>query len=211
MWARHNPRAPLGLIYYLIKRILFTNLHYYQNISIQGFPLSWSINSACSFENLFVTLLSTLNGKSSCWNRCHFWPHLAHQEIFCNKPRTLLSFIYVHLTQWAKLLPKHLSANFKHLLWIELVTGVIFVVLSSVNNDLSIYVLATGVCCEIRYVGTTELKNVPYISATATSLSVAKKPWCSDLRSQCSVSWRRANIQLKKTTSLIKKRHTLKH
>ena len=37
----------------------------------------------------------------------------------------------------------------------ELVTEVIFLVLSSVNNDLSIYVFARDVDCEIRYVGTT--------------------------------------------------------
>ena len=45
-------------------------------------------------------------------------------------------------------------------------TNIIFFVLSSVKIDLSIY--ATGVGCEIRYVGTTELKNIPYISARAT-------------------------------------------
>ena len=50
----------------------------------------------------------------------------------------------------------------------ELVTEIIFLVLSSVNNDLSIYVFARDVDCEIRYVGTTELKNIPYISVRAT-------------------------------------------
>ena len=39
-----------------------------------------------------------------------------------------------------KLLSKYLEANFKHLLEMELTTDVIFLVLSSVNNDLSIYV-----------------------------------------------------------------------
>ena len=50
----------------------------------------------------------------------------------------------------------------------ELVTDVVFLVLSSENNDLTIYVFATGVGCEIRYVGTTELKNIPYLSGRAT-------------------------------------------
>ena len=49
-----------------------------------------------------------------------------------------------------------------------LVTDVIFLVLSSVNNDLHIYVFATGVGCEVTYVGSTELNNVPYISAKVT-------------------------------------------
>ena len=49
----------------------------------------------------------------------------------------------------------------------ELATKLFFLVLSSVNNDLSIYVCHIGVGCEIRYVGTTELKNIPYISARA--------------------------------------------
>ena len=80
----------------------------------------------------------------------------------------LLSSLYVHFTQSAKLLSKHLEANFKHLLGMELVTDVIFLVLSSASNDLTIYVFATGVDCEIRYVGTTELKNIPYLSGRAT-------------------------------------------
>ena len=89
-------------------------------------------------------------------------------KISCNKPRTLLSSLYVHSTQCVKLLSKHLETNFKHLLGMELVTDVVFLVLSSENNDLTIYVFATGVGCEIRYVGTTELKNIPYLSGRAT-------------------------------------------
>ena len=50
----------------------------------------------------------------------------------------------------------------------ELATDVIIMVLSSVNNDLFVYVLATGVGCEITCVGITELKNVPYITAKIT-------------------------------------------
>ena len=50
----------------------------------------------------------------------------------------------------------------------ELVTDIIFLVLSSENNDLTIYVFATGVGCKIRSVGSTELKNVPYLSSRAT-------------------------------------------
>ena len=50
----------------------------------------------------------------------------------------------------------------------EIATDVIFLVLPSINNDLIIYVFATGVGCEITYVGSTELNNVPYISAKVT-------------------------------------------
>ena len=46
----------------------------------------------------------------------------------------------------------------------EFPTDAIFLVLSSVNNDLIIYVFGTGVGCEITYVGSTELNNVPYIT-----------------------------------------------
>ena len=49
-----------------------------------------------------------------------------------------------------------------------LATDVIFLVLSSVNDDLNIYVFATGVGCEVTYVGSTALNNVPYISAKVT-------------------------------------------
>ena len=45
-----------------------------------------------------------------------------------------------------------------------LVTDVIFLVLSSVNNGLHIYVFVAGVGCEVQYVGNAELNNVPYIS-----------------------------------------------
>ena len=161
-WTQHNPRVPLGVINDDIKRILLTNLQYYQKFWIQVFSLSWPINSACSFELLLATLLQTLNGKSCCGNRCYLCPP------FCNKSRTLLSFLYVHLTQCAKILSKHLEANFKHLFGMELATDVIFLVFSSADNDLYIYVFDTGVGCEIKYVGTTEMKDIPYISARAT-------------------------------------------
>ena len=42
---------------------------------------------------------------------------------------------------------------------------VIFLILSYVNNDLFIYAFATSVGCEVRYIGTAEFKNIPYISA----------------------------------------------
>ena len=45
----------------------------------------------------------------------------------------------------------------------ELGTDGIIMVLSSVNNDLVAYVLATGVACEITCVGITELNNVPLV------------------------------------------------
>ena len=88
-------------------------------------------------------------------------------KMFCNKPRTLLSSLYFHLTQCIKLLSKHLEANIKHLLGMELVSYVVFLVLSSENNDLTIYVFATGVGCKIRSVDCTEMKNVLYLSSTA--------------------------------------------
>ena len=44
----------------------------------------------------------------------------------------------------------------------------IFLVPSSINNYLFIYVFARDVDREIRYVVTTELKNIPYISARVT-------------------------------------------
>ena len=77
---------------------------------------------------------------------------------------------------------KHLEANFKNLLGMELVADVVFLVLSSENNDLTIYVFATGVGCKIRSVGSTELKNVPYLvlGLPIQSTSVSKKPRCSD-------------------------------
>ena len=85
-------------------------------------------------------------------------------KMFCNKLRTLLSSLYFHLIQCVKLLSKHLEANFKHLFGMELVNDV---VLSSENNDITTYVFATGVGCKIRSVGSTELKNVPYLSSRA--------------------------------------------
>ena len=57
-----------------------------------------------------------------------------------------------------------------------LVTDVIFLILSSVNNDLHNYVFAIGVGCEVTYVGSTELNNVPYISAKNTcTISISDK------------------------------------
>ena len=51
---------------------------------------------------------------------------------------------------------KHLEANFKNLLGMELVTDVVFLVLSSEINDLTIYVFAPGAGCKIRSVVSTE-------------------------------------------------------
>ena len=81
-------------------------------------------------------------------------------KMFRNQPRTISICV--------KLLSKHLEANFKHLLGMELVTDVIFLVLSSENNDWTIYLFATGADCKIRSVGSAELKNVPYFSSRAT-------------------------------------------
>ena len=71
-------------------------------------------------------------------------------RIFCKKLRTLLSSLYVYLTQCAKQLSKQLEANFKHLQGMELTTDVIFLVLLSINNDLFIYVVTTSVGCEVK-------------------------------------------------------------
>ena len=65
-----------------------------------------------------------------------------------------------------------------------LATDVIFMVFSSVNNALHIYVFATGVDCEVTDVGSTELNIVSYISAKVTctiSFSV-KKTWMLRLK-----------------------------
>ena len=88
--------------------------------------------------------------------------------MLCNKPRTVLSFLYVYSIHCVKLLSKYLEANFKHLLGMGFASDVIFVVLSSGNTYLIIYVFATGVGCEITYVVCTKLNNVPYISAKVT-------------------------------------------
>ena len=63
---------------------------------------------------------------------------------------------------------KYFEANFKILLGMKLVTDVVFLVLSSENNDWTNYVFATGVGCKIRSAGSTELKNVPYLSSRPT-------------------------------------------
>ena len=66
----------------------------------------------------------------------------------------------------------------------ELATDVILLVSSSVNNDLFPYVFATGVGFEITYVGTTKLKNAPYISATVScTINVSdKETWMLRLK-----------------------------
>ena len=51
-----------------------------------------------------------------------------------------------------------------------LATDVIFLFLSSLNNALHIYIFATGVGCQVTYVGSTELNNVPYISLKVTCM-----------------------------------------
>ena len=66
----------------------------------------------------------------------------------------------------------------------KLATNTICLVLSSVNNDLFIYVCPTGVDCGIIYVGSTDLNSIPYISARVTctiNLSV-KETWMLRLK-----------------------------
>ena len=82
-----------------------------------------------------------------------------------------------------------LGQNFKHLLGQEFANNLIFLVLSSANNDLVIYVFTTGVGCEITYVGSAELNNVPCISAkvTCTINFSDKETWVLRLKS-CMIS-----------------------
>ena len=106
---------------------------------------------------------------------------------FCNPSwLDIWTFWLRYPLQYAKrlVLSKHLEANFKRLLGLELATDVIFLVLSSVSNDSFIYVFATSVGCEIRYVGTTELKNIPYINArvTCTINFSVKETWMLKLK-----------------------------
>ena len=105
-----------------------------------------------------------------------FW----HLVILCSMPidvvcghlkhtkKCFVTKLYVYSIHCVKLLSKHPEANFKHILGMQFAVDVIFVVLSSLNNDLIIYVFATVVGCEITYKGCTELNNVPYISAKVT-------------------------------------------
>ena len=64
----------------------------------------------------------------------------------------------------------------------ELATDVTFLCVSSVNNVLFIYVFVTSVGCEIRYVGTTEWKNIPYISASVICTINFKETWVLRLK-----------------------------
>ena len=94
----------------------------------------------------------------------------------------------------------------------ELATDVIFLSLSSVNNDLFIYVFVTSWGGEIGYVVTVELKNISCISArvTCTIIFSVKETWVLRLIICCSVSCKGANMLLKMIASMIKKRQALK-
>ena len=59
--------------------------------------------------------------------------------------------------------------TFKYLRGMCLATDVILLVLSLVYNHLIIYVFVTGVGCEVTFLGSSELNNVPYISAKVSS------------------------------------------
>ena len=82
----------------------------------------------------------------------------------------------------------------------EFATDVIILFLSSANYDLFIYLfiylLAAGFGCEIRYVGTTELANIPYISARVTgTINFSIK---NSLRSGCQFPGREQISNLKR-------------
>ena len=62
-----------------------------------------------------------------------------------------MNSLYVHLTQHTELLSKPLKPNFKRLLGMELATDVIYFALSSVIDNLFIYVIARDIGCEIKY------------------------------------------------------------
>ena len=66
----------------------------------------------------------------------------------------------------------------------EMATDVIILVLSSVNNDLLIYISSAGVSSEIKYVGITGLKNILYITArvTCTINFSVKEIFCNKLK-----------------------------
>ena len=125
MWTQHNNTQGFLLVSFTMtsKRSYWQIFNMIKKFVFRA-SLSWFIDNACCFELVLATLL--LKGESYCWKRFCFWPSLAHQESFCSKPRTLLSSLYVHLTQCADLLSKHLEANFKHLLRMELAVDVIF-------------------------------------------------------------------------------------
>ena len=81
----------------------------------------------------------------------------------------------------------------------EFATDVIILFLSSANYDLFIYLfiylLAAGFGCEIRYVDTTELTNIPYISAKVTgTINFSIK---NSLRSGCQFPGREQISNLK--------------
>ena len=92
--------------------------------------------------------------------------------------------MYVHFTQCTKLLSKHLDAKFKNLLGMQFTTDIIFLVYLSIKNYLFIYVFTTGVGFETRYLGTTELTNIPCIRAKVTcTISVrVKETWILKLK-----------------------------
>ena len=108
---------------------------------------------------------------------------------------------------------KLLEANFKNLLGMELVTDVIFLLPSLENNDLIIYIFATGVSCKIRFAGSSKLKNVPYLSSRATcKINVSVKE-TSMLRLKIWMLMFLEEIKdlTKNDHFFDKKRHTLKH
>ena len=77
----------------------------------------------------------------------------------------------------------------------ELANHIFFLILLSLNNDLFTYVFATDVGCKIRYLSTTELKYIPYITARVAytiNFSV-KKTWIL-ITLEGSISWKGTNI-----------------
>ena len=96
-----------------IKRLLVTNqeslelfLYTFKQICRTTFEISWG-----KVQNLLGMKLTndvTLLFLSCCRNRCDLWLLLAQQEFFCNKPRTLLSSLYVYLSSVSNYFPNSL-------------------------------------------------------------------------------------------------------
>ena len=78
----------------------------------------------------------------------HCW-HI--KKLFVTKPEPSKLSVY----KFNPVYRTSLVAEGKNLLELELTVDIIALVLSSVNNDLFIFFIVIGMCCEIKYVGIT--------------------------------------------------------
>ena len=76
MLTQHNPRVPLGVIYYDIKRILLTNLQYYQKFTTDDLKVSltsiWVDFAATVLEKVEVLVSTTVINNSLRDTTCAF-------------------------------------------------------------------------------------------------------------------------------------------